>query len=427
MEPRLKKRYEKLVMAHSGNATSLSAGVKALADEVSSFAHTQAMWRFLNNEEVTPKKLSEPLVEACHAALARSEGDYALVVNDWSRIEYGAHTSKKDRLQMSHINDVGYELQSSLMVDAQNGMPLSIIAQNLCSNEGSWQSRKTKMQKEDVTHLDELTERMDWIEEQGCAKKLVYIVDREADSVAHLRSWSQAGHQWLVRAKEGGLVRSGEHEVALREVAEHLTFKEVRKVNCKGHPCSQWIAGTTVVMTRKAKPKKKDQHGVRVKPVGGAPLSVRLVVSRVINEDGDVVAQWYLLSNVDGHIDDAQLALWYYFRWEIESFFKLLKSAGHQLESWEQETARATFNRILIATQTCVMVWQLMQASGDAAAKTRAFLVRLSGRQMKRTQPITIPALLAGLFTLFTMIETLKHYSPSELKEFASVAKQPFG
>ena len=414
-------------MAHSGAATALSAGVKALADEVSSFAHTQAMWRFLNNTKVTPKKLSEPLVKACHDALAKSEGEYALTIHDWSNIDYLAHTSKKDRLQMSHAKDIGYELQSSLMVDAQNGLPLSIIAQNLCSNEGCWQSRKATMQKADVTHLDELTERMDWIGEQNCAKKLVHIVDREADSVAHMRSWSQAGHQWLVRGKEGGTVRHGEHDVTLKEVADYLTFKEVRQVNCKGQLCSQWIGGTTVVMARQAKPAKKDQNGERVKPVKGVHLPVRLVVSRIINEDGDLVAQWYLLSNVDAHVDDAQLALWYYFRWEIETFFKLLKSAGHQLESWEQETARATFNRILIATQTCVMAWQIMSASGEAAAKTRAFLVRLSGRQMKRTQPVTMPALLAGLFTLFTMIETLKLYSPSGLKEFASIACQSFG
>jgi hypothetical protein len=52
LEPRLKRRYEKLVMAHSNSTTSLSAGVKALANGAKAFAHTQALWRFLNNEEV---------------------------------------------------------------------------------------------------------------------------------------------------------------------------------------------------------------------------------------------------------------------------------------------------------------------------------------------------------------------------------------
>lgn len=226
-----------------------------------------------------------------------------------------------------------------------------------------------------------------------------------------------------MRAKAGSRVRYGNEDISLSAVAENLSFQETRKVTCKGQPCTQWIAGTTVVLTRNAKPKRMDANGKRVKPVPGEPLAARLVVSNIINVDGDLVAQWYLLSNLDESVENAQLALWYYFRWQIETFFKLLKGAGHQMESWEQETARATFNRILIATQACVMAWSLMLASGEDAAATREFLVRLSGRQMKRTRPVTFPALLDGLFTLFTMLETLERYSVSDLKAFAKVAK----
>lgn len=178
-----------------------------------------------------------------------------------------------------------------------------------------------------------------------------------------------------------------------------------------------------MVLARKAKPKRLEGKGQRVKAIAGEPLAVRLVASKIINGDGDVVAQWYLLSNVTDDVDDAQLALWYYWRWEIESFFKLLKGAGRQLESWEQETARATFNRILIATQACVMAWGLMQAQGDDVIRTRQFLVRLSGRQMKQARPVTFPALLDGLYKLFTMLEALEHYSLSDLKAFAQIAK----
>lgn len=410
-------------MAHSNSAAKLSAGVKALADGTSTFAHTQALWRFLSNEKVTPERLSEPVVAACHEALRRCEGDHVLCIHDWSRINYGGHPSKKDRLQMTHATDIGYELQSSLLVNAQDGNPLSVAAQNLVSAEGIWQSRQVKMQADDQAHLDELSERMEWIEDRQFAKTLVHIVDREADSVEHLRRWSRQGSYWLVRAKAGSRVRCGKGEMSLSAVAENLSFQQTRKVMCKGQPCTQWIAGATVVLARKAKPKRVDADGKRVKPVAGEPLAVRLVVSNIINLDGDLVAQWYLLSNLDDNVDDAQLALWYYFRWQIETFFKLLKGAGHQLESWEQETARATFNRILIATQACVMAWCLMSAPSEDAAATREFLVRLSGRQMKRARPVTFPALLDGLFTLFTMLETLEHYSVSDLKTFAQVAK----
>lgn len=410
-------------MAHSNSTGSLSAGVKALANGAKGFAHTQALWRFLNNEKVTPLCLSGPLVEGCRVVAAQSEGDYALCVHDWSRIHYGGHDSKKDRLQMTHATDIGYELQSSLLVDAQDGLPLSVVAQNLVSADGVWQSRQAAIQPDDQTHLDELSERIDWIEQQGLDKRLVHMVDREADSVDHLRRWSRQGQYWLVRAKAGSMVRCAQTDMSLAALAQHLDFRETRKVICKGQSCTQWLAGTRVVLARKAKPKRVDGNGQRVKAIVGEPLMARLVVSRIVNEDGDVVAQWYLLSNVPEHVADAQLALWYYWRWEIESFFKLLKGAGHQLESWEQETARAIFNRMLIATQACVMAWGLMRAQGEEAIQTRLFLVRLSGRQMKRARPVTFPALLDGLFTLFTMLETLEHYSLSDLKKFAQIAK----
>lgn len=410
-------------MAHSNNTGSLAAGVKALADGASGFAHTQALWRFLGNDKVTPQCLSGPLVAACHAAVEQCEGDYALCIHDWSRIHYGGHASKKDRLQMTHAKDIGYELQSSLLVDAQDGSPLSVAAQNLVSAQGVWQSRRAQMQADDQTHLDELSERIDWIEQQQFARRLVHIVDREADSVAHFRHWSKQGSDWLVRVKAGSHVRCGDTTMPLSAVAEQLSFEKTRAVLCQDQPGTQWIAGTTVVLARKAQPKRVDAQGKREKRVTGEALAVRLVVSRIINAHGDLVAQWYLLSNVCESVDDAQLALWYYFRWQIETFFKLLKGAGHQLESWEQETARATFNRILIATQACVMAWGLMQAQGDDAMRTRLFLVRLSGRQMKRARPVTFPALLDGLFKLFTMLETLEHYSLSDLQAFANIAK----
>lgn len=413
-------------MAHSNTTADIEAGMKALPDGVEAFSHTQSLWRFLNNEQVTPKRLSQPLVAHCQVAAAQTEGDYVLSMNDWSRINYGSHSSKKDRLQMTHARDVGYELQSSLLVDAGNGKPLSVAAQNLVSAEGVWQSRRATQQPNDQTHLDELSERIEWLEQQNFARTLVHIVDREADSVDHLRRWSAAGSQWLVRVKAGSQVQHGGQTMALSAVEAQLEFRHARRVICKGKACDQWIAGAAVVMTRKGHSQKSAVQRPATEPVAPQPLPVRLVVSRILNADGDVVAQWHLLSNVDDHVDAATLALWYYFRWQIESFFKLLKAAGHQLESWQQETARATFNRILIATQACVMAWRLMHGQDQPAKEACAFLVRLAGRQMKRDRPVTIPALLKGLFQLFAMLDTLDHYSIDELKHFALVARQRF-
>ena len=61
-------------------------------------------------------------------------------------------------------------------------------------------------------------------------------------------------------------------------------------------------------------------------------------------------------------------------------------------------------------------------AEDTGSGSLSAFLVRLSGRQMKRTRPVTTPALLAGLNHLLTMLDVLEHYTPTQLQNFAATA-----
>lgn len=82
------------------------------------------------------------------------------------------------------------------------------------------------------------------------------------------------------------------------------------------------------------------------------------------------------------------------------------------------------FKRLLIASQACTLVWRLMQASDKQSREFVLFLVRLSGRQMKRSKPITAPAVMAGLFQWLNFNELVNHYSPAELKYFAEAARK---
>ncbi|HMT94993.1 hypothetical protein [uncultured Thiothrix sp.] len=47
--------------------TALSTGLKALPDKVSSFASTQAAWRFYANESVSLPVLQAPLTKAAQS------------------------------------------------------------------------------------------------------------------------------------------------------------------------------------------------------------------------------------------------------------------------------------------------------------------------------------------------------------------------
>jgi hypothetical protein len=265
---------------------------------------------------------------------------------------------------------------------------------------------------------------MGYTEGIGLSKPVVHIVDREADAVRQVRRWQRRGRQFLIRAQDIRLVHHEGREVLLNTVVSQLReqFTVSREVDYRGQRAVQYVAATAVVLHRPAKVRRPQTQGRQRQYVAGAPLSLRLVVSQVRTVDGRLLAQWLLWTNLPSTVDAATVALWYYWRWRIESFFKLLKSAGQHVEQWQQETAEAIAKRLLVAAQACVLVWALARATAPAAEPTRALLIRLSGRLMKRHQPYTAPALLAGLWVLLAMVSVLDDYSVADLRRVAAHA-----
>lgn len=205
-------------MQHANCLPSLAGGMKSLPSGASGLSDTQALWRFLNNPRGGPADLSQPLLEITRKGIEESCDTYALAIHDWSRLNYRSHESKLDRIRMTHENDVGYELQSTVLVSDRDGSPLSSPVQNLRTAAGLLSSRANEVQRVDP-HLDELSGRMAWLEQQELGRPLVPIVDREADSVGHLRQWHAQGCLWLIRVKAGGRVRWGDKTLKLSDIA----------------------------------------------------------------------------------------------------------------------------------------------------------------------------------------------------------------
>ena len=92
------------------------------------------------------------------------------------------------------------------------------------------------------------------------------------------------------------------------------------------------------------------------------------------------------------------MARGYYFRWRIESCFKLLKSAGWELESWRRASGPALLRKRRVALAACVRVWAVERRTDAPAEALQELRMRLSGRQTKRSRPVTTSGLLAGLW-----------------------------
>ena len=182
----------------------------------------------------------------------------------------------------------------------------------------------------------------------------------------------------------------------------------------------QMIAETEIVITRPGQRRVRRGQG-RVRKHGpGAPLRLRLIVVRLLLPDDGLAGEWLLLTNLGEEVSAELIAEWYYWRWVIESYFKLCKSAGQRLEEWRQESAAAIAKRLLIAAMACVVVWQVQRDDSTAGAELRQLLLRLSGRQVRRGQA-TAPALLSGMWVLLAMLDVMQHYDLAELKQMARV------
>jgi hypothetical protein len=410
LEPRLVKRYEQLVRSHMVNSDFLSAGVKSTLNKNAAFAETQGAWRFLNNDKCTLQELIKPIQKSGLEEVRKRCVEHVLIAHDWSGLSYKTHKSKQDRLGVHNEKDLGYELQSSLLLNDQTGSPLAPIALNVATKNKLLSTYKESMSKTE-THLEELAGRIAYLESCGIEKPLIHIVDREADSIQLMRD--MGNYKWLFRSRSNSRVVYEGGTERVDELAKKLSYNLSREINYKGQKAIQYISEAEVIVDRIAQPKKR-LNGKKQR-IKGEAIKSRLVISKVQDKQGKVLAWWYLLTNVTTVSMDV-IALWYYWRWSIESFFKLLKSAGMQLETWQQESGEATARRLLIACMACICVWQIAELEGPEASELRTVLIRLSGRQMKYGVAFTRPALLAGLSSLLNTLDLLDNYNVEELK-----------
>lgn len=426
-DKRLQDRYEQLVQEHTGPRQSVAAGLRALPGTADAFASTQAAWRFFHNPGITLSGLAQPLLDHARRVAPQACQRYALVIHDWSVLSFPTQRRKQDRAFLGQDEELGYELASAVLISDGDGSPIAPLAARLLAADGQHDSRYPVLQKPQprATHLDQVAGTMSFLAELHLPRPIVHIIDCEADSVFHLRVWTGRKRRFVVRV-ENRIVHYRGRRCKVQAVVDALArrgkFQDNGRVLYHGKSARQEVAETTVTLQEPAYRERKQADGtIRKRRIPGRALKVRLIVSRIYDEAGLLKAQWLLLSNVPKDVTTATVALWYYWRWQIESFFKLLKSAGHELEHWQQRTAAAVARRLLVASMACVLVWQLGRDPSPTARTARRLLVRLSGRQMAYGRESTDEALLAGLWVLLAVAEVQQQYTPEELRQLTDL------
>jgi hypothetical protein len=398
-------------------------GLKLLLRDVEPFGQVQASWRFLNNENVKVDELCKPIEESLEEGIKKHCNEYVLAMSDWSHLDYRRHKSKKELISKNKkdtCKQIGYDLQTTLAVSDKTGEPIAPIVHNLKTNEKVYSNYDNNISLSS-SHLEELASRAKWIEKSlKTDKKIVHIVDRESDSVAFMRDLVSNDNVFLLRVKSSNKLYFPKEDITIKqgELADKLDLgKKVKSIKYQNKKVTIYVNECEVEVRRDASRYIFNEEGKKqLQTTKGEAIKARFVVERLVDEENNIVAQWLLISNIlDKKISSQTLATWYYYRWKIESYFKLLKSSGFNLEAWQQEKPIALFRRLLIVSFSCVLVWKIANDSSQNAKQIREFLILLSGRQIERGKEFTHPSLLAGLESFLQIMDVMLLFSHKEL------------
>ena len=407
-------------MSVKENATN---GLKILLGKSKAFSQVQASWRFLNNDNVTIEALFEPIKESTKEEIKKHCDGYVLAMSDWSHLDYKKHHKKEELERKNKRNNsqqLGYDLQTTIAVSDKTGEPIAPLVHNLKTSQKVYSTYDENINMK-RTHLEELASRAKAIKEElKTDKKIVHIVDRESDCVAFMRELDKNSELFLLRVKRNASVYYLEKDKSIKQgaLANQLGLgKFVKTIKYKKKKVKIYVNECEVEVRRDATKMTINNEGKKsITKTSGKAIKARFIVERLVDDENNVVAEWLLISNIlDTTVWAETLATWYYYRWKIESYFKLLKSSGFNLEEWQQKKPIALFKRLLVVSFSCLLVWKIANDNSQDAKKVREFLVLLSGRLIERGKEFTPPALLAGLENYLQMMDVMLLFSREEL------------
>ena len=239
----MQRRYRILVQQHLSLTQSVATGLRSLPHTGQPFSAAQAAWRFFANERVTLPILAEPILAHARESSRSLSARYCLVMHDFSGLNFSFHESKEDRISLYRTQDLGYFLQSALLVSDISGNPMAPLYLGVEAADGVHSSRTEKVLPR-RRQLDELNRTFGYVENIGLDKPCVHIVDRQADSLLHLRRFARCRRKFVIRSDDVRRVSFQGENLLLEEVEQRIKqdLKKVRQIELNGKK-----AGTRVL------------------------------------------------------------------------------------------------------------------------------------------------------------------------------------
>ena len=338
-------------------------------------AEMEAAYRFFDNDKVTPEKILQPHIEATRERISQSP--IVLLVQDTTDIDL-----TRPKQQVRGAGPMEYETRRGaffhpLLAFNSDGLPLGVAWQKVWTRS-ALKKDFTKNQSDEWLRKTPIEEKESfrWIEGMRAARDVaeacpqttcVCIADSDADVYelfCESRSTSQGEVEFLVRACQNRLTCNPEVKL----------FDATRAAPCL-FQFSVNVSPRTAKLDTETR-KRQSTRGARIAEVEVRATTVtvhppyrkvcklpEVTLNVVLAEEpnppeGETPIQWLLITTLP--IDDAdqvrQIVSYYSIRWQIEIYFKTLKS-GCRIEDRQFETLERILNCLAVYS---IIAWKVM-------------------------------------------------------------------
>ena len=304
-----------------------------------SWAETLAAYRFFDNERVTPEKVLEPHRDA---TLERAkEFPVVLCVQDTTELDF---TSKP---QIQGLGPLSYESALGLYIHPT----LAVTPERLCLgvlDQWSWardpedhggKNRQHRLQrpieeKESFRWIEGYRRICDW-QRTLPQTRLVYLADRDSDLFELFEEGQSGEADWLIRSSQDRALVDGGLLWTTMQEAEVLGTQEF-DLPASAQRAQRHVVQTLRVARLKLRPPYRPDKKLPVVEV------TAILACEEAPPEGVEPIEWLLLTNLD--VENAEQAQekvqWYVCRWQIEIYFRILKSGCRVEELQLQERDR---------------------------------------------------------------------------------------
>lgn len=315
------------------------------------WSSAKAAYRLFDNEKVSPEGVLAPHFQRTLERM--SEHQRVFAIQDTTYLDYTDHPSTQGlgSIGTKSQKRMGFVKHTTLMV-SESGVPLGCLTDKVWVRDGfGAKDHKSKRLEEKESYR--------WIEALSAVKsvmpegvEVIFVSDRESDIYEF---FVEAGEMaFVIRAAQDRCVDASVGKlselVRCQEVAGEFRAEVAR---CGNQPACEAMVSVRFTEARLCPPRHRASGTEALEPVD---VSVIWVVE---SDPPESVAplEWLLITNIEVSTfsDALQRIDWYKQRWQIEVYFKVLKS-GTKVE----QVRLATKDRLLrYIALLCVIAWRL--------------------------------------------------------------------